>query len=183
MSNLPEDTVTTHTFGDPQSFGVHIEIADNPHYFIPWVRVGFLLAGQLRGVRDDWVRLDDVRSDAVYYLRPHHGRRKYLPFQDISNERVFAHLQQVCLGEPASNLMWPEDFWPYMINFSWVGLSIFLIDDGKNARILYKEIENHAPLLWELGDIAIFEKTLADFTDFLEQFEVDWHLRRNATLH
>ena len=182
MADFPEDTVTTHTFGDPQSFGVHIEIADNPHYFIPWVRVGFLLAGQLRGVHNDWVRLDDVRSDAIDYLRPHHGRRQNLLFQDISNEQVFAHLQQVCLGEPASNLMWPEDIWPYMINFSWIGLRIFLIDDGKRARILYKE-ETEDPLLCELGDIAIFEKTLADFTDFLEQFEADWHLRRNATLH
>lgn len=182
MSNLPKDTVTAHTFGDPQSFGVHIEIADNPHYFIPWVKVGFLLAGQLRGVHKDWARLDDVSSNAASYLRPHHGRRRCVLFQDISNEHVFAHLQQVCLGEPASNLLLPEDFWPYMINFSWVGLAIFLIDDGKNARILYKEVEQD-PLFCELGDIAIFEKTLVDFTDFLEQFEADWHLRRNATLH
>ncbi len=181
MSNLPEDTVTTHTFGDPLSFGVHIEIADNPHYFIPWVKVGFFLAGQLRGVRNDWVRLDDVRNLAVD-LRLHHGRRKYLLFQDASSEQIYAHLERVWLGEATSNLMWPEDVGPYAINFSWVVLWIFLIDDGKNARILYKE-ERNDPLLRELGDIAIFEKTLADFTDFIEQFEIDWHLRRNATLH
>ncbi len=182
MADFAEDTVTTHTFGDLHSFGVRVEIADNPHYAISWVKVGFSLAGQLRGVHKDWVRLDDVRSDAVSYLRPHHGRRKCLLFQDISNEQVFAHFKQVTLGEPASNPMWPEDFWPYIINFSWIGLWIYLVDDGKSARILYKEKEQN-PLLCELGDIASFEKTLADFTDFLEQFEADWHLRRNATLH
>ena len=179
---MPEDIITVHTFGDPLSFGVHLEIADNPHYFIPWAKVGFVLSGQLLGMRTDWVRLDDVRSDAVYFLRPHHGRRKCLPFQGIASEQIFAHLQQVCLGEPTSNLMWPEDCGPYAIHFTQIWLSIFLIDDGKNARILYKDASQD-PLLCEFGDIAILEKTLADFTDFIEQFEIDWHLRRNATLH
>ena len=182
MDNFPEDTVTTHTFGDPKSFVVHLEIADNPRYFIPWARVGFFLSGQLFGMRTDWVRLDDVCSDAVACLRPHHGRRKYLPFQDVASEQVFAHLQQVCLDEPTSNLMWPEDCRPYLINFTQIWLSIFLIDDGKNARILYKDARQD-PLLCECGDIVTFEKTLADFIDFIEQFEIDWHLRRNATLH